>query len=92
MAATYNGKNTIRIYENGAKVGSADVGKPSPQDTSEVHIGGWQGTHVRTTRWYAGTVSIFSVALSEDGVKNLMKKGFKAALEVALLGKLTTTS
>jgi len=37
-------------------------------------------------------VATFSVALSEDGMKNLMKKGFKAALEVAPLGKLTTSA
>jgi len=41
MTATYDGQNTIRIYENGVKVGSADVEKSPPQDTSEVDIGGW---------------------------------------------------
>ena len=73
------------------KVGSADVGKPPPQDTSKVYLGRWQGNTLELLDGMLDEVAIFSVALSEDDMKNLMKKGFKAGLEVAPLGKLTTS-
>ena len=91
MTATYDGKNTIRIYENGAEVGSADVGKPPPQDTSEVHIGGWQGNTSELLDGLLDEVAIFSVALSQDDMKDLMKNGFKAISDVAPLNKLATS-
>ena len=91
MTATYDGKNTIRIYENGKEIGQADVGKPPPQDTSEVHIAGWQGNTSELLDGLLDEVAVFNVALSPDDMKDLMKKGSKGILDVAALNKLATS-
>ena len=85
MTATYDGKNTIRIYENGKEIGQADVGKPPPQDTSEVHIAGWQGNTSELLDGLLDEVAVFNVALSPDDMKDLMKKGSKGILDVAAI-------
>ena len=92
MTATYDGKNTIQIYENGKELGKkADVGKPPPQDTSEVHIAGWQGNTSELLDGLLDEVAVFNVALSSEDMKDLMKKGFKGILDVAALNKLATS-
>ena len=91
MTATYDGKNTIQIYENGKEIGQADVGKPPPQDTSEVHIAGWQGNTSELLDGLLDEVAVFNVALSPEDMKDLMKKGFKGILDVAALNKLATS-
>ena len=91
MTATYDGKNTIQIYENGKEIGKADVGKPPPQDTSEVHIAGWQGNTSELLDGLLDEVAVFNVALSPEDMKDLMKKGFKGILDVAALNKLATS-
>ena len=91
MTATYDGKNSIRIYENGKEIGQADVGKPPPQDTSEVHIAGWQGNTSELLDGLLDEVAVFNVALSPEDMKDLMKKGFKGILDVAALNKLATS-
>ena len=61
MTATYDGKNTIQIYENGKELGKkADVGKPPPQDTSEVHIAGWQGNTSELLDGLLDEVAVFT--------------------------------
>ena len=91
MMATYDGKNTIQIHENGKKIGQADVGKPRPQGTSEVHIAGWQGNTSELLDGLLDEVAVFNVALSPEDMKDLMKKGFKGILDVAALNKLATS-
>ena len=59
---TYDGKNTIIIYENGEEIGSANVGGPPPRDTSEVHIGGWTAN---ASELLNGMNAIFNIALTQ---------------------------
>ena len=90
MTATYDGKNTIQIYENGKELGKkADVGKPPPQDTSEVHIAGWQGNTSELLDGLLDEVAVFNVALSSEDMKDLMKKGFKGILDVCRLKQIS---
>ena len=91
MTATYDGENTIQIYENGVEVGQADVGKPPPQSDAEVHIGGWLGNTSELLDGLLDEVALFNVALSPADMKDLMKKGFKGILDVAALNKLATS-
>jgi len=67
------------------------VGKPPPQDTSEVHIAGWQGNTSELLDGLLDEVAVFNVALSPEDMKDLMKKGFKGILDVAALNKLATS-
>ena len=42
MTATYDAKDTIKIYENAKEIGSVGgMGKPGPKNDTEVNIGGW---------------------------------------------------
>jgi hypothetical protein len=94
MAAVYDGKNEITIYENGDKIGSAVVGAPPPQDTSEVHIAGWQGNTSELLDGLLSEVALFDIALSQADVKDLMEKGTERVLgikPVDALGKLAAT-
>ena len=91
MTATYDGKNTIQIYENGKSVGKANVGGPPPQGDAEVHIGGWTGNTTELLDGLLDEVGLFNVALSPADMKDLMKKGFKGMLDVAALNKLATS-
>ena len=91
MTATYDGKNTIQIYENGKPVGKANVGGPPPQGDAEVHIGGWTGNTTELLDGLLDEVGLFNVALSPADMKDLMKKGFKGILDVAALNKLATS-
>jgi hypothetical protein len=67
------------------------VGKPPPQETSEVHIAGWQGNTSELLDGLLGEVAVFNVALSPEDMKDLMKKGFKGILDVAVLDELATS-
>ena len=94
MTATYDGENTIQIYENGVAIGQADVGKPPPQSDAEVHIGGWQDNTSELLDGLLDEVAIFNVALSPADMKALMKKGFEAignTTNVAPMNKLATS-
>jgi len=94
MTATYDGTNTITIYENGVKIGSAAVGSPPPADQAEVHIGGWQNNTSELIDGMLDEVAIFGVAITEDDMKNLMTKGIEKALGITPVepsGKLSAT-
>ena len=92
MTATYDGKNTIQIYENGKSVGKANVGGPPPQGDAEVHIGGWTGNTTELLDGLLDEVALFNVALSPADMKDLMKNGFEAIVtSVAPMNKLATS-
>ena len=92
MTATYDGKNTIQIYEKGKLVGKADVGPPPPQGDAEVHIGGWTGNTTELLDGLLDEVGLFNVALSPADMKDLMKNGFEAIVtSVAPMNKLATS-
>jgi len=94
MTATYDGENTIQIYENGVEIGKADVGKPPPQSDAEVHIGGWQDNTSELLDGLLDEVAIFNVALSPADMKALMKNGFEAignTTNVTPMNKLATS-
>ena len=83
MTATYDGKNTLTIYENGAKIGSADVGGPPGQNTSEVNIGARPADTTQMLHGMLYDVAIFSVELNEVDIKNLMENGAAKATGLA---------
>ena len=92
MTATYDGENTIRIYENAEIIGTVgDLGGPPPKDDSPVNIGGWTNNTSETLNGMLYDVAIFSVALSEDDIKDLMDNGIAGLLPVEPADKLTTT-
>ena len=94
MTATYDGKDAITIYENGAAIGSAAVGPPPPADTSEVHLGGWTANASELLDGILDEVAIFSVAITEDDMEDLMTNGIERALRITAVdrsGKITST-
>lgn len=91
MTATYDGTNTIRIYENGAEIGAVGVGGPPPRGRANVHIGGWTNNTTETLNGILYDVAIFNVALSADDINQLMDDGLGAVLPVEPAGKLATT-
>ena len=92
MTATYDGENTIRIYENGAQIGEVgNLGGPAPRNTADVHIGGWSNNTSETLNGMLYDVAVFNVALSIEDIKELMDKGLSLLLPVEPAGKLTTT-
>ena len=92
MTATYDGVDTIKIYENGTEFTSVGgFGGPATRDTSEVHIGGWTNSTTETLNGMLYDVAIFSVALSEEDIKELMDKGLAGLLPVEPAGKLAIT-
>lgn len=91
MTATYDGTNTIRIYENGSQIGAVDVGGPPPRGKANVHIGGWTNNTSETLNGILYDVAIFKVALSEADIKDLMENGLGTLLPVEPAGKLATT-
>ncbi len=92
MTATYDGKDTLKIYENGVEVVSeGGKGKPAPQDNAPVNIGGWENNTSETLDGMLYEVALFDVALEEDDINDLMDKGLETLLDVKPAGKLTTT-
>lgn len=92
MTATYDGQNTIRIYENAAQIGEVgNLGGPAPRDTSDVHIGGWTNNTSETLNGMLYDVAVFNVALPEADIKELMDTGLSGLLPVEPAGKLATT-
>jgi len=94
MTATYDGKDTINIYEDGVRIGGAAVGGPPPMDTSEVHLGGWQANTSELIDGILDEVALFGVAITEDDMENLMTKGVERALGITPVepsGKLSIT-
>ena len=92
MTATYDGENTITIYENAVQIGTAGgLGGPAPRNTAEVNIGGWTNNTSETLNGMLYDVAIFGVALAVEDIKELMDKGIKTLLPVEPLDKLSTT-
>ncbi len=92
MTATYDGEDTITIYENAVQIGSVSgLGGPAPRDTAEVNIGGWTNNTSETLNGMLYDVAIFNAALAVEDIQALMDTGIKTLLPVEPLDKLSTT-
>ncbi len=93
MTATYDGEDTIKIYENGAEIGSVGgLGGPAPRNDTDTNIGGWTNNTTETLDGMLSEVALFSVALSEEDVNTLMDEGLPSLVTpVEPSGKLATT-
>ena len=92
MTATYDGTDTIKIYENGAEIGSVSgMGGPAPRNDTEVNIGGWTNNTSETLNGMLYGVALFDVALSEADINTLMDQGLSILTAVEPTGKLATT-
>ena len=92
MTATYDAKDTIKIYENGVEIGSAGgMGKPGPQNDTDVNIGGWTNNTSETLDGMLYEVALFDVALEADDINDLMENGLLTLMPVEPSEKLTTT-
>ena len=92
MTATYDAKDKILIYENGEEIGSAaGMGKPSPQNDTDVNIGGWTNNTSETLDGMLYEVAIFASVLEPEDIEELMDKGLVTLLPVKPAGKLATT-
>ena len=92
MTATYDGEDTIKIYENGAEIGSVGgMGGPAPRNDTDVNIGGWTNNTSETLDGMLYEVALFDVALSEEDINTLMDDGLSTLLTaVEPSGKLAT--
>ena len=93
MTATYDGEDTIKIYENGSEIGSVGgMGGPAPRNDTEVNIGGWTDNTSETLDGMLYEVALFSVALEEADINFLMDHGLSSVLTaVEPSDKLATT-
>ena len=92
MTATYDGTDTIKIYENGTEIGSVGgMGGPAPQNDTEVNIGGWTNNTSETLDGMLYEVALFDVALEADDINTLMDEGLSLLTAVEPSGKLATT-
>lgn len=92
MTATYDGVDTIKLYENGTEFSSTNgYGGPAPRDTEEVHIGGWTNNTSETLNGMLYDVAIFNVALSAEDINTLKNDGLAGVLPVEPIDKLATT-
>ena len=92
MTATYDAKDTIKIYENGSEIGSVDgIGGPGPRNDTDVNIGGWTDNTSETLDGMLYEVALFSVALAEEDINDLMDEGLSSLTVVEPSGKLATT-
>ena len=92
MTATYDGEDTIKIYENGTEIGSVSgMGGPAPRNDTEVNIGGWTQNTSETLDGMLAEVALFSVALAEADINDLMEDGLSTLTAVEPAGKLATT-
>ena len=93
MTATYDGEDTIKIYENGAEIGSVGGhGGPAPRNDTDVNIGGWTDNTSETLDGMLYDVALFDVVLSEADINGLMNDGLPSLVTpVEPSGKLATT-
>ena len=92
MTATYDGQDTIRIYENGAEIGAVSgMGGPAPRNDTEVNIGGWTNNTSETLNGILYEVALFDVALEVEDINTLMDVGLSSLTAVEPAGKLATT-
>ena len=92
MTATYDAKDTIKIYENAKEIGSVGgMGKPGPGNDTGVNIGGWTNNTSETLDGMLYEVAIFASVLEAEDIKDLMDKGLVTLLPVEPSAKLATT-
>ena len=92
MTAVYDGKDNITIYENAEEISSVGgMGKPGPQNDTDVNIGGWTNNTSETLDGILYEVAIFASVLEVDDIEALMEDGLVTLLPVEPSGKLTTT-
>ncbi len=92
MTATYDGEDTITIYENGDEVSAVSgMGKPGPQNDTDVNIGGWTNNTSETLDGMLYEIALFDVALEEADINDLMDHGLVALLPVEPAGKVAVT-
>ena len=92
MTATYDGTDTIKIYENGTEIGSVGgMGGPGPRNDTDVNLGGWTNNTSETLDGMLSEVAIFDVALEVDDINTLMEQGLSSLTDVEPAGKLATT-
>ena len=92
MTATYDAKDTIKIYENGVEIASVGgMGKPGPQNDTDVNIGGWTQNTSETLDGMLYEVALFDSVLEADDINELMEQGLVTLMPVEPAGKLTTT-
>ena len=92
MTATYDAKDTIKIYENAEEIGSVGgMGKPGPKNDTEVNIGGWTNNTSETLDGMLYEVAIFASVLEADDINDLMEKGLLTLMPVEPSDKLATT-
>ena len=92
MTAVYDGKDNITIYENTEEIGSVGgMGKPGPQNDTEVNIGGWTNNTTETLDGMLYEVAIFASVLEVADIKDLMDSGLLTLMPVEPAGKLATT-
>ena len=92
MSATYDGTDTIKIYENGSEIGSVGgMGAPAPRNDTDVNIGGWTDNTSETLDGMLYEVALFDVALTEEDINVLMDVGLSSLTAVEPSGKLATT-
>ncbi len=92
MTATYDAKDTIKIYENGVEIGSVGgMGKPGPKNDTEVNIGGWTNNTSETLDGMLYEVALFDSVLELDDINDLMEKGLVRLMPVEPAGKIAVT-
>ena len=93
MTATYDGEDTITIYENGSEIGAVSgLGGPGPRNDTDVNIGGWTNNTSETLDGMLYEVALFDVVLAEADINTLMNDGLSSLLTaVEPSGKLATT-
>ncbi len=92
MTATYDAKDTIKIYENGVEIASVGgMGKPGPQNDTDVNIGGWTQNTSETLDGMLYEVALFDSVLEPDDINDLMEQGLVTLMPVEPAGKLATT-
>ncbi|MCE2413125.1 LamG domain-containing protein [Candidatus Poribacteria bacterium] len=92
MTATYDAKDTIKIYENAEEIASVGgMGKPSPRNDTDVNIGGWTNNTSETLDGMLYEVAIFASVLEQEDIEALMEEGLVTLLPVEPSGKLATT-
>ena len=92
MTATYDAKDTIKIYENAEEIASVGgMGKPSPRNDTDVNIGGWTNNTSETLDGILYEVAIFASVLEAEDIKELMEDGMLTLLPVEPADKLATT-
>ncbi len=93
MTATYDGKGVLTMYENGAQIGTGNIGGPPPAGTAEVNIAGWQNNTSELLDGLLDEVALFGEALTPDDITNLMTDGLEKTLGLTAvdhLGKLAS--